>query len=121
MSRPWVLWCKNHLCKNHFLLLVGLSPVGFPVQHFLIWELGYCHGALGSGVTCNLPFLNSYFKDMALVYELSFFILVGVVWVALAVYVWYKIIASWTNAGLPVCRAIVKWVIHPFYNPPPKS
>lgn len=45
---PWIVYPL--LC-----LSLAISPLGAPVIFLLLSWLGYCEGALGSGIDCSMP------------------------------------------------------------------
>lgn len=99
--------------KRSLLLLAGLSPIGFPVQYLVIWQLNYCYGAIGSGVYCHMSFLNDYFVSMAYIFELSLLMMgIGLVWAGLAIYVWYMILRSGYNAVFSGYNAVLSLIHH---------
>lgn len=74
------------------LLALGISPLG-GVALFLWFSIfGFCKGGLGSGVSCNLPILNSYYETIGALGEISCFLAGAcLLWLALGVIIWLSI------------------------------
>lgn len=71
------------------LVAIGLSPVGFIVPYAIFSILELCKGALGSGVSCQLPAGNDYFEEWAVIFEVSCFLLGACLpWGILALAIW---------------------------------
>jgi hypothetical protein len=73
---PWIIYPL--LCVS-----LAVSPLGAPAIFLLLSWLGYCEGALGSGINCSMP-LGEYFEVIGAFFELSFFLLIGFLWGILA-------------------------------------
>ena len=76
---PWIIYPL--LC-----LSLAVSPLGAPIIFLLLSWLGYCEGALGSGINCSMPF-GEYFEGIGGVFEVSLMVLIGVLWGMLALIV----------------------------------
>lgn len=72
-----------------------LSPLGAPVQVYLLHWSGWCLGALGTGVSCDVGFLSGYFERLSLAVEVSFIALVGIGWLLIGVLLAISAV-SWT-------------------------
>lgn len=69
--------------------LIGISPVGFSVPYFIFSALGLCRGALGSGISCQVPLVSGYLKSMAAMMEVSCFLFgFCLVWGLAAIAIW---------------------------------
>ncbi|MEK6746085.1 MAG: hypothetical protein AABY33_03545 [Pseudomonadota bacterium] len=87
--------CRRRL-PLYFVL--GISPVGYVVLAIIFYSLGYCGGAIGSGVSCNkLPEWLSGYREYTInilaFWEISFiFMGAGIVWALIAFIIWIRII-----------------------------
>ena len=63
------------------LALILLSPVGGGAVACCFVFLGLCSGAIGSGVTCSLGFLSSYYEGLLVAVELGLLIPYSYLWV----------------------------------------
>jgi hypothetical protein len=91
-----VVWRDR--CTTLILIGAGVSPVGFFVPYLAFVALGLCRGALGSGVRCDLWIFSDYFENLAVLFELSFFIVVGVLWALIAFAIWILLAARVVRA-----------------------
>ncbi|MEM9211894.1 MAG: hypothetical protein AAGA63_10430 [Pseudomonadota bacterium] len=55
---------------------------------FILHSYDVCSGGIGSGVTCNAGILSGYYEATSTLFEISIFILIGIVWALFGVIIW---------------------------------
>lgn len=87
------LFSKIKTAKEAWIyLLLGLSPLGIFVPSSLLWTLGICRGALGSGISCYIPFFETYPGVIMVLMEVSMMIFgLGLLWIGVAFWIWIKL------------------------------
>lgn len=88
-----------------FYTTLGLvSPLSFPILWYLSHTHGYCRGAMGSGVTCELGAFSSYFEGMSLLFEISLIAVIGLGWVFASV----GLVAFWCFSLVALAYALYR-------------
>jgi hypothetical protein len=107
---PWIVYPL--LC-----LSLAISPLGAPVIFLLLSWLGYCEGALGSGIDCSMPLGGEYFKVIGGFFELSLYLLIGFFWGILALVIFFFTLHSLIFAIIRVIYAVSRRPAHSWPAP----